>query len=73
MLDDLPVVGQWIREGLVVRKEGTEGAFLALTEAGMGYSDYLGPQLISPEIRARMDRWEVEHRDDPLQGQSEEL
>ncbi len=73
VLDDLPVVGQWIREGLVVRKEGTEGAFLALTEAGMGYSDYLGPQLISPEIRARMDRWEVEHRDDPLQGQSEEL
>ena len=31
---------------------------LTLTETGLGLSDYLGPQLISPAIWAAMKEWE---------------
>lgn len=39
--------------------------FLALTEEGLALSDYLGPQLISPAIRRRMEAWEAEKRNGP--------
>lgn len=35
--------------------------YLAPTEEGLALSDYLGPQLISSEIHARMEEWEVIH------------
>lgn len=38
--------------------------FLALTEEGLALSDYLGPQLISPAVRGRMEAWEAENLDE---------
>ncbi len=72
-MEDLPVLERWRREGFLSVREETSRAFLALTESGLGLSDHLGPQLISPEIYEKMERWEVCHKNDPLQGQSEEL
>lgn len=78
VLEDLPVLRIWLEKGLVRE----QGAFLTMTEEGMGLSDYLGPQLISRDVRARMARWEAEHGYegyerydgyDPVQGQSEKL
>ncbi len=42
-------------------RERTEGPWLTLTEEGLGLSDYLGPQLISPDIRRRMEEWDCDH------------
>lgn len=47
--------------------------YLALTDEGMGLSDYLGPQLISPEIQAAMEEWEEVQTFDRLSGKSEKL
>ena len=35
--------------------------YLALTKMGLELSDYLGPQLISPHVLARMEEWEAIH------------
>ena len=37
---------------------GNKGGYIGLTEEGLGLSDYLGPQLISEEVRKRMLEWE---------------
>ena len=34
------------------------GAYIGLTKEGLGLSDYIGPQLISEEIRNKMLEWE---------------
>lgn len=39
---------------------GGRVTWLALTEAGMELSDYLGPQLISDDVRRAMEEWEKE-------------
>ncbi len=50
------------------------GGWLTLTEEGLGLSDCLGPELISPEIRKKMEEWDDIHKShDSLQGQSEKL
>lgn len=75
-LEDFPVLRRWMEEGYLELVRSPSQVFLALTEEGLGYSDHLGPQLISPQVRARMEQWEVEHRDDgydPLQGEFEKL
>ncbi len=54
--DDFPVLKDWMECGFV-----KETDFLFLTEEGLGFSDYLGPQLISPQIRTAMREWEEWH------------
>lgn len=67
---DFQCLEEWIDRRYLVR-----GPFLALTERGLGLSDYLGPQLISPQIKERMEEWEVCHgqKDDSLPGQFKKL
>lgn len=55
--EDFPVLLTWESEGYICR----EGLFLTLTERGLALSDYLGPQLISDAVWARMEMWEYEH------------
>lgn len=52
--EDFPILKEWIMQGYVA----AVGQMLALTSQGLGLSDYLGPQLISPEIAERMEKWE---------------
>lgn len=57
-LQDFPLLQTWMDSGFVKLHKKDGGTFLALTEAGMGLSDALGPQLISPQILAAMEDWE---------------
>lgn len=75
ILKDFPIIGRWMEEGFAA---GKKGGYLVLTDKGMGFSDYLGPQLISREVLGKMREWEVCHglkggADDPLSGQLKEL
>lgn len=51
---DFPLLLDWVQAGYAVREEG----FLSLTEKGFALSDFLGPQLISEEVRRLMERGE---------------
>lgn len=53
--EDFPVLEEWAKKGFL--RENEKG-YLELTDTGMGLSDFLGPQLISPEIRRAMEEWE---------------
>ena len=53
---DFPILEEWMKKGYLVR-----GEYLALTQDGLALSDYLGPQLISPEVRLKMNEWEDAH------------
>lgn len=68
--EDFPLLERWIEEGYL-----RCGSYLALTDCGLGLSDYLGPQMISSEIRRRMEEWEVLYgqKDDSLPGKFEKL
>lgn len=57
LLQDFPILKKWIEEGFLFWERG----FLTLTSEGMKRSDRLGPMLISPEIRRRMEEWEECH------------
>ncbi len=57
-LEDFPQLRTWMDSGFAALHETDRGTFLALTETGMGLSDALGPQLISPQMRAAMEEWE---------------
>lgn len=57
-MEDFPVLQTWIDGGLAKLQNKEAGTFLALTEAGLGLSDALGPQLISPRVQAAMEAWE---------------
>ncbi len=58
VLDAFSLLRAWIEQGYAVLEEN---GFLSLTEAGLGVSDYLGPQLISPAVDQAMNEWEVIH------------
>ena len=58
VLDAFSLLRAWIEQGYAVVEEN---GFLSLTEAGLGVSDYLGPQLISPAVDQAMHEWEVIH------------
>ena len=47
---DFPVLREWARDGYAIRQDGK----WVLTEKGFSLSDYLGPMLISDEVRERM-------------------
>lgn len=52
-----------------------DSVFLSLTEEGLGLSDYIGPQLISADIRRKMLEWERMNgqENNLLQGEPEKL
>lgn len=54
---EFPVLNLWTENGYVKDSDG----YLSLTEEGLGLSDYLGPALISDEVRSKMKQWEVAH------------
>lgn len=56
-LADFPQFIQWQAQGWITQ-DGQ--ANLRLTEAGLDLSDYLGPALISPEVRRKMAAWQDE-------------
>ncbi len=70
-MDDFPLLRNWVSQGWA----DYGGGYLGLTEAGLGLSDYLGPQLISREVLRRMEEWEVMHgwKDAPVSGKPEKL
>ncbi|NBJ93815.1 coproporphyrinogen III oxidase family protein [bacterium 1xD42-62] len=72
-IEDFPLLKKWAEEGYVKRErhlnqqksrgidKNNGEPYLALTEKGLAFSDYLGPQLISPQIQRAMKGWEDEH------------
>lgn len=50
---DFPMLQEWEQAGCITIGE----EFLSLTEKGFALSDYLGPQLISPEVRRRSENF----------------
>ena len=66
LMEDFPVLQDWMEQGWIrwngsqekkVQEKGG-GKFLALTQTGLGLSDFLGPRLISPGIQRAMEEWE---------------
>lgn len=51
---DFPQLAEWTAQGYAVEDQKS----ILLTEEGFALSDYLGPQLISPEVAAKMRKWE---------------
>ena len=68
---DFPILHEWMEQGFLEE----QGDCLALTEKGMGLSDYLGPMLISKEVQDKMTQWEALHgtKHDPIQREFKEL
>lgn len=60
-LDDFPRLQEWAEQGFAALRREAEQKYITLTETGLGLSDYLGPQLISPEVYKAMQEWEVMH------------
>lgn len=65
-MDDFPILKSWQAQGYVVQHtlktvQAEPELYLSLTECGLGLSDYLGPQLISPRIKRAMEEWEEQH------------
>lgn len=56
--EDFPLLNRWEREGFLEYGKSGGETFLALTDAGLGLSDYLGPQLISREVEEKMKEWD---------------
>ncbi len=84
LMVDFPILGEWLERGWL-RKEnrsgegkavvGEAGDLLYLTEEGLALSDYIGPMLISEDIREKMKEWERVHGQEnhTLQRGSEKL
>lgn len=79
--EDFPLLADWLERGFVEKKRcgeqsgGKQEDYLVLTDAGLELSDYLGPQLTSPQVRQDMEEWEVIHgrTHDFIPGQPEKL
>lgn len=69
--EDFPILGVWkelgwleetvetCRKGEMCDENGCSGeGWIRLTEDGLGLSDYIGPQLISEDIKRKMVEWE---------------
>ncbi len=55
---DYPLLTEWIQSGMAV----ADSAKICLTERGISLSDFLGPKLISEEVREKMEegvKWSV--------------
>ena len=51
---EFPILTTWMENGYLKEEKDT----LKLTAEGMALSDDLGPQLISSEVKGRMEEWE---------------
>ena len=51
---EFPILTSWMEKGYLKEEKDT----LKLTAEGMALSDDLGPQLISSEVKGRMEEWE---------------
>lgn len=58
VLEEFPVLRKWAEQEYT---DLEENGYITLTEKGLGLSDYLGPQLISPAVNQAMHEWEVIH------------
>lgn len=74
-LTDFPLLQEWAEQGYVETVSKTEGDYLTLTKSGLGLSDYLGPQLISGDVREKMKKWEAvyDRKDHVIPGKFEKL
>ncbi|MCI9501531.1 MAG: coproporphyrinogen III oxidase family protein [Hungatella sp.] len=72
---DFPLLSQWMDQGFLEERVLSDVRYLTLTEEGLGLSDCLGPELISPEIHKKMEEWDDAHQKDhgSLQGQFKKL
>ncbi len=72
VLEAFSILRVWIAQGYAALEPN---GYLTLTEAGLGVSDYLGPQLISPAVAKAMHEWEVIHGQtyDSVSGKPEKL
>lgn len=59
VMEDFPLLRCWMEHGYVELQGIGQKEFLALTQEGLGLSDYLGPELISPQVLEAMEEWEV--------------
>ncbi len=60
LLEDFPIIKDWMGQGWL-EEHGSGQVYIGLTVEGLGLSDYIGPQLISEEIRKKMLEWEREN------------
>lgn len=69
--EDFPILKEWTEQGWVEDK----GVFLCFTQEGLGLSDYIGPMLISGDVKERMLEWERIYgkENDFIQGEPEKL
>lgn len=71
-IKDFQVLQSFIDSGYV-KIQKSDVSYLTLTETGLGLSDYLGPQLISPAIRTAMKEWEEAQVHDLIPRKPEKL
>ena len=71
VIADFPILQDWTDSGYITLQKKRSAEYLTLTEAGLGYSDHLGPQLISASVQTAMEEWEELY--DRLPRQSEKL
>ncbi len=57
-LEDFPLLRDWMEHKYVETRSVGREEFLTLTREGLGLSDYLGPELISPKVQKAMEEWE---------------
>lgn len=57
VVKDFPLLLDWVKHGYALIEE-----FLSLTEQGFALSDYLGPRLISDQVRHLMDSQSCQNR-----------
>lgn len=77
---DFVLLGDWTNQGYAQIVLSKDTAYLTLTETGLGLSDWLGAQLISPQVLEKMKEWEKVHdrkvhtrKDAAIPGQSKKL
>ena len=65
LLEDFPIIKDWMGQGWLeehdIGQDYIGQDYISLTFEGLGLSDYIGPQLISEEIRKKMLEWEQEN------------
>lgn len=60
LLEDFPIIKDWMDQGWL-EEHNSGHDYIGLTPEGLGFSDYIGPQLISEEIMKKMKEWEQEN------------
>ena len=56
LYSDFPVLREWVEQGYLQIQAAESSFQIKLTPLGLSLSDYIGPELISAEVRQRMER-----------------